>query len=68
MRKRIAGIILSGLCIIAAIILILVAVVSNGADYEMYTLGDGWSMRGRFSDAGGSDIYITDEDTAREII
>ena len=63
MRKRVAGIILFGLGIMAAIILILIAVVSNGADYDMYTLGDGWSMRGRFSDPGGSDVYITYDDT-----
>ena len=63
MRRRVAGIILSGLCIFTAIVLILAAVVNDDAEYDSYELGDGWSLRGRFSDAGGSDVYITDEDT-----
>ncbi len=63
MRKRVAGIVISGLGILAVIILILVAVVSGEADNEIYLLDSGWSMRGRFGDGKGSDVYINVDDT-----
>ncbi|MCR5179412.1 MAG: GGDEF domain-containing protein [Lachnospiraceae bacterium] len=59
MAKRIAGIILACLGILAVIIVIMISVGRNDPEYDSYILNDGWSMRGSLSDKKGSGVYIT---------